>query len=287
MLFEKVVILGFGLIGSSVARAIRAGNLAQTIVAFDVDQSVLDRARQLQLANHYSTKLTDIISDADCIIFCVPTGSYAALGAQLAPHLKPGAIVTDVGSTKRNVIEALKPVLPAANPFVPGHPISGGEKSGPEHGSAEIFKNRWCILTPEAHIPDEAIYKIKGLWEGFQSDVEIMDAAHHDRVLAVTSHLPRLLAFAMMDTAANLETETQEDVIKFAGGGFRDFTRLAASSPYMWRDVFLYNTDAVLEMVQRLSEDLAELQRTVRNKDGQKLFDIFTRANAIGKRVSG
>ena len=227
----------------------------------------------------------EAVKDADCVILCVPVGACAAVAAAMAPGLKKGAIISDVGSVKSAVITAMQPHLPADIHFIPAHPIAGTEHSGPDAGFATLFKNRWLILTPVEQSETDATEKLASFWRALGSNVEVMDAAHHDLVLAVTSHLPHLIAYNIVGTAADLETVTQSEVIKFSASGFRDFTRIAASDPTMWRDVFLNNRDAVLEMLGRFNEDLAALQRAIRWGDGEALFNLFTRTRAIRRSI--
>ena len=224
-------------------------------------------------------------SGADCVILCVPIGAYEAVGRTIAPALKTGAIVSDVGSVKGAVVAALKPVLPPRTRLVPAHPVAGTEQSGPDAGFASLFLNRWCILTPPEGTDDEAVRKVRAFWEALGSQVEIMNSDHHDLVLAITSHVPHLIAYNIVGTAAELEEVTRSEVIKFSAGGFRDFTRIAASDPTMWRDVFLHNKDAVLEMLGRFNEDLTALQRMIRRSDGDGLFALFTRTRAIRRGI--
>ena len=233
--------------------------------------------------------LGDVVTDdparavrsADCVILCVPVGAYEAVGRAIAPALRPGTIVSDVGSVKSAVISALEAALPGHARLVPAHPVAGTEQSGPDAGFASLFVNRWCILTPPEGADEQAVTKVRAFWEALGSHVEIMSAAHHDLVLAITSHVPHLIAYNIVGTAADLEEVTRSEVIKFSAGGFRDFTRIAASDPTMWRDVFLHNKDAVLEMLGRFSEDLTALQRMIRRGDGDGLFALFTRTRAI------
>ena len=227
----------------------------------------------------------EAVEDADLVIFCVPVGAYATVGAVIGSALKPGAIVSDVGSVKGAVSEALSSVLPAAVHLVPAHPVTGTEQSGPDAGFATLFLNRWCILTPAERTDRDAVERVRGLWQAFGSNVEIMTPEHHDLVLAITSHVPHLIAYNIVGTASDLEGALRSEVIKFSAGGFRDSTRLAASDPTMWRDVFLYNKDAVLEMLGRFTEDLTALQRMIRRGDGQGLFDLFTRTRAIRRAI--
>jgi cyclohexadieny/prephenate dehydrogenase len=284
-IFEEIGIIGVGLIGSSIARAVRRRNVARRIVVADKSQEALDRAKALGLGDEAKSDLARAASDADCVILCAPIGATKSIGAKIAPSLKPGTIVSDVGSVKAAVISALEPLLPAHARLVPAHPVAGTEQSGPDAGFATLFVNRWCILTPPEGVDQAAIGKIRAFWEALGSHVEIMSAAHHDLVLAITSHVPHLIAYNIVGTAAELEEVTRSEVIKFSAGGFRDFTRIAASDPTMWRDVFLHNKDAVLEMLGRFNEDLSALQRMIRRSDGEGLFDLFTRTRAIRRGI--
>ena len=283
--FERLTIIGLGLIGSSIARAARHANAAKTIVAADVSTDVCQRVRELGIADEVSDDLAKAVSNSDCVILCVPVGACGAVAAAMAPGLKPGVIVSDVGSVKGAVIAVMQPHLPTGVHFIPAHPIAGTEHSGPDAGFATLFKNRWLILTPIENGDNAATEKLAAFWKAFGSNVEIMDAAHHDLVLAVTSHLPHLIAYNIVGTAADLEEVTQSEVIKFSASGFRDFTRIAASDPTMWRDVFLNNRDAVLEMLGRFNEDLSALQRAIRWGDGDALFNLFTRTRAIRRSI--
>ena len=283
--FERLTIVGLGLIGSSIARAARRSNAAKTIVAADISPDVCARVRELGLADEVSDDLAAAVKDSDCVILCVPVGACGAVAAAMAPGLKEGAIVSDVGSVKGAVVAAVAPHLPKNVHFIPAHPIAGTEHSGPDAGFATLFKNRWLILTPVENGDPAATEKLAAFWKAFGSNVEVMDAAHHDLVLAVTSHLPHLIAYNIVGTAADLEEVTQSEVIKFSASGFRDFTRIAASDPTMWRDVFLNNRDAVLEMLGRFNEDLAALQRAIRWGDGDALFNLFSRTRAIRRSI--
>ena len=283
--FERLTIIGLGLIGSSIARAARRTNAAKTIVAADISPEVCARVRDLNLADEVSDDLAAAVKDSDCVILCVPVGACGAVAAAMAPGLKDGAIVSDVGSVKGAVVTAMQPHLPKNVHFIPAHPIAGTEHSGPDSGFATLFHNRWLILTPVEHSDPAATEKLAAFWKAFGSNVEVMDVARHDLVLAVTSHLPHLIAYNIVGTAADLETVTQSEVIKFSASGFRDFTRIAASDPTMWRDVFLNNRDAVLEMLGRFNEDLAALQRAIRWGDGEALFNLFSRTRAIRRSI--
>jgi cyclohexadieny/prephenate dehydrogenase len=280
-IFDELAIVGVGLIGSSIARAARRRNAARRIVVADHSVAVLERAKALGLGDVVTDDPARAVRSADCVILCVPVGAYAAVGRAIAPALRPGTIVSDVGSVKSAVISALEAALPGHARLVPSHPVAGTEQSGPDAGFASLFVNRWCILTPPEGADEQAVTKVRAFWEALGSHVEIMGAAHHDLVLAITSHVPHLIAYNIVGTAADLEEVTRSEVIKFSAGGFRDFTRIAASDPTMWRDVFLHNRDAVLEMLGRFSEDLTALQRMIRRGDGDGLFALFTRTRAI------
>jgi len=280
-IFDELAIVGAGLIGSSLARAARKRNAARRIVLADHSAETLTRAEALKLGDEATKNVAKAAETADCVVLCAPVGATESIGRNIAPALKTGAIVTDVGSVKAAVIAALKPLLPPHAHLVPAHPVAGTEQSGPDAGFAGLFVNRWCILTPPSGADDGAIKKVRALWEAVGSNVEIMSAEHHDLVLAITSHVPHLIAYNIVGTAADLEEVTQSEVIKFSAGGFRDFTRIAASDPTMWRDVFLHNKDAVLEMLGRFNEDLTALQRMIRREDGDGLFALFTRTRAI------
>ncbi len=284
ILFKRVAIIGYGLIGSSLGRALKQGGLVEELIALDADPAARTRIAALGLAD----RVTDdpaAIAGVDLVVIATPVAAIGTIGALIAPHLCPGTLVTDVGSVKQAVIRDLTPHLPAGVCFVPGHPIAGTEKSGPDHGFADLFQGRWTILTPQAETDPAAVERIADLWRGIGSMVEIMAPDHHDKVLAITSHLPHLIAYTIVGTAVDLEASLQAEVIKFSAGGFRDFTRIAASDPIMWRDIFLNNREAVLEMLQRLTEDLSALQRAIRWGEGDQLIDRFTRARAIRRGV--
>jgi cyclohexadieny/prephenate dehydrogenase len=284
-LFQKIALVGIGLIGSSLARVIRREKLVRAISISTRRAETLDRARQLELGDSYSTDAAEAVAGADLVIVSVPVGSSGEVAESIAGALKPGAIVTDVGSTKRSVIAQMEPVLPKNVHFIPGHPLAGTEKSGPDAGFADLFKNRWCIFTPLPGTDSAALEKLSEFWRRCGSNVDTMDPAHHDMVLAIVSHLPHIIAYNIVGTADDLQTVTKSEVIKYSASGFRDFTRLAASDPTMWRDVCLHNKDAILEMLARFSEDLASLQRAIRWGDGEKLFDLFTRTRAIRRSI--
>jgi cyclohexadieny/prephenate dehydrogenase len=284
-MFERLVIVGLGLIGSSLARVARHMNLARTIVAVDRDEAVLERVRALGLADEVTGDLAAAARDADHVIICVPVGACGAVAQTMSASLRPGCIVSDVGSVKASVVAQVEPHLPPGVHFVPAHPVAGTEYSGPDAGFTTLFFNKWCILTPSEGTDEDAIETIRTFWSAVGSNVEIMTPQHHDLVLAITSHVPHLIAYNIVGTAADLETVTQSEVIKFSAGGFRDFTRIAASDPTMWRDIFLHNKDAVLEMLGRLNEDIALLARAIRWGEGDKLHDLFTRTRAIRRGI--
>jgi len=283
--FERVALIGIGLIGGSIARDIAALGLAREIVVSSRSAETLKRAEELGLGTSYVASAAEAVKDADLVIVSVPVGASGAVAEQIAGYLKPGAIVTDVGSTKASVIAQMLPHMPAHVHFIPGHPIAGTEKSGPDAGFVGLFRGRWCILTPPPGTDAEALSRLKHFWESLGSRVDEMDAQHHDKVLAIVSHLPHIIAYNIVGTADDLETVTESEVIKYSASGFRDFTRLAASDPTMWRDVCLHNKDAILEMLARFSEDLAYLQRAIRWGEGDKLFDLFTRTRAIRRSI--
>ncbi len=282
--FARVSIIGLGLIGSSIARAVQEAMPTVALSGYDADAEVRETARALKLCNDVADTAGAAVTDADLVILCVPLGAMGAVAESIAADLPPEAVISDVGSSKAAVTAALAAALPS-HAIVPAHPVAGTERSGPEAGFASLFHNRWCILTPAEGTPDSAVQQVTAFWERLGAQVEVMDAAHHDLVLAVTSHLPHLIAYTIVGTASDLEGVTQSEVIKYSAGGFRDFTRIAASDPTMWRDVFLTNKDAVLEMLQRFSEDLTALQRAIRWGDGEALFDLFTRTRAIRRSI--
>ena len=283
-LFDRVAILGFGLLGSSVARAMRRGGVAGHIVAHDRKEP-LAVARRLKLADSYAATPAAAVKGAGLVILATPVGAYGALAKAFGSNLKPGAIVSDVGSVKGAVIADVGPYVPKGVHFIPAHPVAGTEQSGPAAGFAELFDGRWCLLTPPKGADKRAVKALRTFWERLGSKVELMDAKHHDLVLAVTSHVPHLIAYNIVGTADDLKSVTEGEVIKYSAGGFRDFTRIAASDPTMWRDVFLNNKDAVLEVLGRFSEDLSALQRHIRWGDGDALFKLFTRTRAIRRGI--
>lgn len=284
-MFDKITIIGLGLIGSSLCHAIRRGGLAETVIGADASKEVCDKAAELNLADEITSNLKDAVMGADLVILAVPVGAMQPVAKAIGPFLKPGAILTDTGSVKQAVVEAVKLSLPASVHFVPGHPIAGTEHSGPEAGFAELFQRRWCILTPFPDSDIRAVEKLTQFWEGCGSMIEIMDAAHHDLVLAITSHLPHLIAYTIVGTATDLEDDTKGEVIKFSASGFRDFTRIAASDPTMWRDVFLNNRVAVLEILQRFTEDLTAMQKAIRRGDGNYLYGFFSKTRDIRRQI--
>ncbi len=284
-LFEKIALIGIGLIGSSLARVIRREGLARHIAISTRSAVTLARAEELGLGDSYATDAKLAVKDADLIIVSVPVGSSGVVAADIAAALKPGAILTDVGSTKASVIAQMAPFIPEGVHFIPGHPLAGTEKSGPDAGFAELFENRWCIFTPLPDTDPVALEKLSEFWRRCGSNIDTMDPEHHDMTLAIVSHLPHIIAYNIVGTADDLESVTKSEVIKYSASGFRDFTRLAASDPTMWRDVCLHNKDAILEMLARFSEDLASLQRAIRWGDGDKLFEMFTRTRAIRRSI--
>jgi len=284
-LFDTVAFVGIGLIGASLSLAIRRHGLARRTIAGARQQETLDTALRLGIVDAASTDLAEVVKDADLVMICVPVGACGPVAKAIAPHLKPGAIVSDVGSVKCTVIRDVAPHLPEGVAFVPGHPLAGTEFSGPEAGFAELFEQRWCVLTPLPETPPAAVEKVAALWRGVGSNVDTLDPEHHDRVLAITSHLPHLIAYTIVGTATDLGTDLKQEVIKYSASGFRDFTRIASSDPVMWRDVFLNNREAVLEILQRFTEDLTALQRAIRRGEGDTLETHFTRTRAIRRGI--
>jgi cyclohexadieny/prephenate dehydrogenase len=282
---ERLGLIGIGLIGSSLARVARVRGLARHIAIQSRTAETIARAKKLELGDSYTTDATEAAGDADLVIVCVPVGASGAIAKAIAPSLKPGAIVSDVGSVKQSVVRQMSPHLPDNVHFVPAHPVAGTEHSGPEAGFVELFDNRWCILTPPTGTDPAAVDRLAGFWRACGSEVEVMDPHHHDLVLAITSHVPHLIAYNIVGTAAHLEEVTESEVMKFSAGGFRDFTRIAASDPTMWRDVFLHNREAVLEMLGRFSEDLTALQRQIRYGEGEKLYALFNRTREIRRGI--
>ena len=282
--FSRVTVIGLGLIGSSIARAVREHMPTARVTGHDADAGVRERARVLGFCHDVTDNAGTAVADADLVILCVPVGAIGAVAAEFAADLPADCVVSDVGSSKAGVAAALAEALPDAV-IVPAHPVAGTEHSGPEAGFASLFHDRWCIVTPCERSTDAAVAQVSSFWERIGAKVELMDPKHHDLVLAVTSHLPHLIAYTIVGTASDLEDVTRSEVIKYSAGGFRDFTRIAASDPTMWRDVFLANKDAVLEMLQRFSEDLTRLQRAIRWGDGDTLFELFSRTRAIRRSI--
>ncbi len=282
--FRHVAVIGLGLLGSSVARAARAGVPDIVITGYDADPAVRQRAHDIALADTITDSAAAAVAGADLVVLCVPVGAMGDAARAMAPSLAPGVIISDVGSSKAGVAAALAEALPGHR-VIPAHPVAGTEQSGPDAGFAALFRNRWCILTPPSDVAPDDLARLVALWEAFGARVETMDAEHHDLVLAVTSHLPHLIAYTIVGTASDLERVTQSEVIKFSAGGFRDFTRIAASDPTMWRDVFLSNRDAVLAMLERFNRDLSALETAIRAGDGLALFDHFTRTRAIRRSI--
>ena len=283
--FERIALIGAGLIGSSLAWASRKKHLARHVAVTSRSEATRQRIAELGFADSLHAEVKDAVAGADLVIVCTPVGACGAAAEAMAPYLKPGAIVTDVGSVKQAVVRDMGPHIPEGVHFVPGHPIAGTEHSGPDAGFAELFEGRWCILTPLPGGDPVATAKLRLFWERAGSMIEEMDAEHHDKVLAITSHLPHLIAYTIVSTAVDLEESTKNEVIKFSASGFRDFTRIAASDPVMWRDIFLNNREAVLEMLQRFSEDLSYLQRAIRWGEGDKLQELFTRTRTIRRGI--
>jgi cyclohexadieny/prephenate dehydrogenase len=283
--FARLALIGCGLIGSSIARAARACGACGSIVATARSAATRDRIAALGLADRVTPTSAEAVEDADLTIVCVPVGRSGEVAAEIGPRLKPGAIVSDVGSVKASVLSAMAPHFGPGIHFIPAHPVAGTEHSGPDAGFAELFVNRWCILTPPANAERLAVERLAWFWRALGAQVEIMTAERHDLVLAITSHVPHLIAYTIVGTAEDLQAVTRSEVMKFSAGGFRDFTRIAASDPTMWRDVFLANREAVLEMLGRFNEDLAALARAIRWADGDRLFDLFERTRAIRRGI--
>ncbi|UAB78767.1 prephenate/arogenate dehydrogenase family protein [Erythrobacter sp. SCSIO 43205] len=284
MTIETVAIIGLGLLGGSVGLATMEHAPGIVTKGYDHNPDVRAKAAARGIVGSVCDSAADAVADADLVILCVPVGAMEAAASELAPHLKQGAIISDVGSSKESVAKALAKTLPG-HTVIPAHPVAGTEQSGPEAGFASLFTNRWCILTPPENADEEAVSALSDYWTKLGAKIEIMDAKHHDVVLAVTSHIPHLIAYTIVGTASDLEEVTRSEVIKYSAGGFRDFTRIAASDPVMWRDVFLNNKDAVLEVLGRFSEDLSALQRAIRSGDGETLHDLFSRTRKIRREV--
>jgi cyclohexadieny/prephenate dehydrogenase len=284
-LVNRLALIGVGLIGSSIARAARRQGAARAIVATARSAATRRRIAELGLADHVVESNAAAVEGADLVIVSIPVGACGEVAAQIGPHLAPGAIVSDVGSVKGTVVRDMSPHIPKGVHFIPAHPVAGTENSGPDAGFAELFVERWCILTPPADADPVAVERLSGFWRVLGANVETMSAEHHDLVLGITSHLPHLIAYTIVGTADELSQVTRSEVLRFSAGGFRDFTRIAASDPTMWRDVFLANKDAVLEMLGRFNEDLATLTRAIRRGDGDTLFAQFTRTRAIRRGI--
>lgn len=285
VLYDRVALIGLGLIASSMGLAMRRLGLAGHVAGHAKTEATRKAALEIGFCQSVHETAAEAVRDADLVVLAVPVGAMAAIAAEIAPHLKPGATVTDVGSVKQAVVEAVGPSLPEGVDFVPGHPLAGTEHSGPYSGFATLFEKRWCILTPVESSRPEAVARLRALWEAMGASVDLMDPPHHDLVLAVTSHTPHLIAYTMVGVADHLRRVTQSEVIKYSAAGFRDFTRIAASDPTMWRDVFLTNRDATLDILGRFTEELFVLQRAIRMGDGDLLFDYFTRTRAIRRGI--
>ena len=287
MLFEKVVIVGIGLIGSSLARVIKHNCLAKEVCAFDTNKDYRLKAKEIGVVDTYADCLEDAVCDADLVVLATPVGAYGAISKVVVPLLKKGAILTDVGSVKKFAVKEIEQYITPESGvlYVPGHPVAGTEKSGPEAGFLELFEGRWCILTPGKYTTPEAIEKVSALWLAAKMKIDTMSPEHHDKVMAAVSHLPHLIAFSIVGTVADLEGYEKQEIIKYSASGFRDFTRIAGSDPTMWRDILLNNKETILELIQRFVEDLIALQRNIRWDEGDKLFELFSRTQKIRKEV--
>ncbi len=283
-IYNTIAVIGLGLIGSSVIRAVQSQGLAKRLVAYDRNEAVRDCAKRIDLGDVVTDTLAEAVADADLVLMAVPVGAMASVAEAMAPALKPGAVITDTGSTKSSVIRDVAPYLPDHCHFLPSHPIAGTEYSGPESGFATLFKDRYWIITPDG-VDEEVVSTFRAFLKAMGAIVETMTAEYHDRVLAITSHLPHLIAYTIVGTAFDFEQQIRNDVIRFSASGFRDFTRIAASDPVMWRDVFINNADAVLEMLGRFNEDLTYLQRAIRWKEADKLEDLFSRTRDIRAKI--
>ncbi len=284
-LFKKVALIGVGLIGSSIAHGIKDQNLASKVSVTAQSQRTLDTVIKLGLADEATLDQKKAVSDCDLVIICAPLGSYGKIMENIGSNLDPGVIISDVGSVKQSVIDDISPHISEDIHLIPAHPVAGTEHSGPNAGFAELFKDRWCIITPPPNTEQLALDKVSQFWSALGANIEIMSPSRHDMIMAMTSHLPHLIAYTIVGTASDLEKSLTNEVIKFSAGGFRDFTRIAASDPTMWRDVFLNNREAVLEMLQRFSEDITALQRSIRWGEGDKLFDLFSRTREVRRAV--
>lgn len=283
--FSRICIIGIGLIGASLAHVIKREKLAGHIAVCDTDPDHRQRALDLGLADSVHEDAAEAVAGSDLIMVAAPIGAFARIGETMKPALNPGMVVTDTGSSKRSVLRDLGPFIPDGVHFVPGHPIAGTEYSGPDAGFAELFNGRWCILTPPPGTDETAVEKVASLWRAAGSMIEVMEPGHHDQVLAITSHLPHLIAFTICGTAGDLEDVLQQEVIKFSASGFRDFTRIAASDPIMWRDIFLNNRDALLDVAGRMQEDLARLQRAIRWGEGEEIENLIRRTREIRRQL--
>ncbi|WP_136636711.1 prephenate/arogenate dehydrogenase family protein [Pseudooceanicola onchidii] len=283
--YDRVALIGLGLIASSMFWAIKRAGLVGEVTGYARSEATRDTARRIGLCDRVCDSVAEAVAGADLVVLCVPVGAMGPVAAEMAPHLKPGATVSDVGSVKRAVIDAVAPHIPEGVHFIPAHPLAGTEHSGPESGFAELFDNRWSLIVPHGDPDQAAVDNLRALWEGMGANVEVMDPDHHDLVLAVTSHTPHLIAYTMVGVADDLRRVTDSEVIKYSAAGFRDFTRIAASDPTMWRDVFLTNKEATLEILGRFTEELFALQRAIRTGDGDQLFDYFTRTRAIRRGI--
>jgi len=285
VIYDRVALIGLGLIASSMSHAMRRQGLTREITGTARSAETRRIAGEIGLCDRVTETAAEAVEGADLVVLAVPVGAMADVAREIGPHLKPGATVTDVGSVKRAVIEAVAPHVPEGVHFVPGHPLAGTEHSGPRSGFAELFENRWCLLVPPEGVDREAVERLALLWQSMGSNVDLMDADHHDLVLAVTSHTPHLIAYTMVGVADDLRRVTDSEVVKYSAAGFRDFTRIAASDPTMWRDVFLTNKDATLEILGRFTEELFALQRAIRTGDGKQLHEYFTRTRAIRRGI--
>ena len=285
VVYQKVALIGLGLIASSMYWAIKRGGIAGEVSGYARSQATRQKAREIGLCDHICDTAQEAVKDADLVVLCVPVGAMGDLAKEIAPALKSGATISDVGSVKKDVIQTVGPHVPEGVHFVPAHPIAGTEHSGPEAGFATLFDNRWCLIVPTPESDRRAVDRLCALWKGIGANVDIMDADHHDLVLAVTSHAPHLIAYTMVGVADDLSRVTDSEVINYSAAGFRDFTRIAASDPTMWRDVFLTNKDATLEILGRFTEELFMLQRAIRQGDGQHLHDYFTRTRNIRRGI--
>lgn len=285
MIYERITLIGLGLIASSIIRAAERGGLAGEIRGYDLSNEARATAREIGLGDVICDSLEEAVTDADLVILAVPVGAMGGLAERIGPHLKPGAVLSDVGSVKGSVVASVGPHVPEGVHFIPAHPLAGTEHSGPRAGFAELFDNRWCLIVPAGETDPQALVGLRAFWEGMGAHVDEMDPEHHDLVLAVTSHTPHLIAYTMVGVADDLRRVTDSEVIKYSAAGFRDFTRIAASDPTMWRDVFLSNKQATLEILQRFTEELFRLQRAIRQDDGDLLHDYFTRTRAIRRNI--